>query len=261
MRKTYFVAAVAAACFITQPVLAQDAQAQHARTITYLPTHSDAIAPGNASLPGYLPEQPIGSGNWFIDGSIGRTGSADGGFGANFGNDFNVTKSQRGRKTGYGLFGGYRWKLGQNLALGLEAGYADLGNFKLQNTFNGDKVDQTSSTQALHGWLLGANGRINLTTGWYLSARGGYFHANDYNHVYGAAADQDLGVVTTAKAGRASWYAGVGTGWDINEHWGVGVSYDYYHANAGKVRLGDGSETATLKRSTSILSLTGEYRF
>ena len=236
MRKTFFAAAIAAAGFAALPALAQDA-------------------------PGYLPNQPIGSGNWFIDGSIGRTGSANGGFGSNLGNDFNFSKSQRGRKTGYGLFGGYRWKLGQNLALGLEAGYADLGNFKLQNTFNGDKVDQTSTTQALHGWLLGANGRINLTTGWYLSGRGGYFHANNYNHVYSAEVDQNLGTVTTAKAGRGSWYAGVGTGWDINEHWGIGVSYDYYHANAGKVRLVDGSETATLKRSSSIVSLTGEYRF
>jgi len=237
MRKTFFAAAMAAAGFAALPALAQDAS-------------------------GYLPTQTIGSGNWFIDAGVGRTGSGtNGGFGSNLSNDFNLGKSQRGRKTGYNVFGGYRWKLGPNLALGLEAGYADLGNFKLQNTFNGDKIDQTSTTQALHGWLLGANGRINLATSWYLSARGGYFHPNDYDRVYSSAVDQNLGVVTTAKAGRDSWYAGVGTGWDIDEHWGVGLSYDYYHANAGKVRLGTGGETATLKRSTSILSLTGEYRF
>jgi outer membrane immunogenic protein len=237
MRKTLIATAVAVAALVAVPAFAQDAS-------------------------GYLPTYTIGSGTWFIDASIGRTGSATGGgFGSNLGNDFNFSKNERGRKTGYGLSGGYRWKLGPNLALGLEAGYADLGNFKLQNTFNGDKIDQTSSTQALHGWLLGANGRINLTTSWYLSARGGYFHANNYDHVYSAEMDQNLGTVTTAKAGRGSWYAGVGTGWDIDEHWGVGLSYDYYHANAGKVRLASGEETATLKRSTSIVSLTGEYRF
>ena len=235
MRKILLSAAVAAAGLSALPALAQDSS-------------------------GYLPTQTIGAGNWFVDAGVGRTGSAtDGGFGSNLGNDFNFGKSQRGRKTGYSLLGGYRWKLGPNLALGLEAGYADLGNFKLQNTFNGDKIDQTTTTQALHGWLLGANGRINLATQWYLSARGGFFHANNYGHIYDDVG-QNLGEFTTAKAGRDGWYAGVGTGWDIDEHWGVGLSYDYYHANAGRVRLTD-QDIATLKRSTSILSLTGEYRF
>jgi OOP family OmpA-OmpF porin/outer membrane immunogenic protein len=235
MRKILLSAAVAAAGLIALPAFAQDSS-------------------------GYLPTQTIGSGSWFLDAGIGRTGSStSGGFGSNIGNDFNFGKSQRGRKTGYNLFGGYRWKLGPNLALGLEAGYADLGNFKLQNTFNGDKIDQTSTTQALRGWLVGTNGRINLATQWYLSARGGFFHANGSDHIYDNV-DQNLGEFTTAKAGRNGWYAGVGTGWDIDEHWGVGLSYDYYHANAGRVRLAD-QEIATLKRSTSILSLTGEYRF
>jgi OOP family OmpA-OmpF porin/outer membrane immunogenic protein len=245
MRKTFFAAAIAATSLVTLPALAQDSSG-------YLPTYSES---------GYLPTQSIGSGNWFIDAGIGRTGSSSsGGFGSNIGNDFNFGKSQRGRKTGYSLFGGYRWKLGPNLALGLEAGYADLGNFKLQNTFNGDKIDQTSTTQALRGRLVGANGRINLATQWYLSARGGFFHANGSNHIYDKV-DQNLGEFTTAKAGRNGWYAGVGTGWDIDQHWGVGLSYDYYHANAGRVRLGADQDIATLKRSTSMLSLTGEYRF
>jgi OOP family OmpA-OmpF porin/outer membrane immunogenic protein len=239
MSKTLIAAAFAAAGLVALPAAAQDMQ----------------------SLPGYLPDQSVGSGNWFIDASVGRTGNGSGGFGSNLTSDFNFGKSQRGRKTGYGLLGGYRWKVGQNLGLGLEAGYVDLGNFKLQNTFSDEKVDQSSTSQALHGWLVGVNGRINLTTGWYLSGRGGYFHANDYNHVYNTAVGEDLGTVTTTKAGRGSWYAGVGTGWDIDQHWGVGLSYDYYHANAGKVRVATGEETNTLKRSTSILSLTGEYRF
>jgi OOP family OmpA-OmpF porin/outer membrane immunogenic protein len=42
----------------------------------------------------------------------------------------------------------------------------------------------------------------------------------------------------------------------------VGVQYDYYHANAGKIRNDDTGEVRSdLKRSTGIVSLTGEYRF
>lgn len=242
MSKTLFAVAFAAASLVALPAFAQDTAAPQ----------------GN-----YLPSQPVGSGNWFIDGSVGRTDNGDtGGFGGDFGSDFGYQHSQRGRMTGYGLVGGYRWKVGPDLALGLEAGYTDLGNFKVQNAFHAHDVDQTDATNALHGWLVGVNGRINLSPQWYLSARGGYFHANDYDHSYAYGAAEDFGSFTTTRPGHDSWYAGVGTGWDISEHWGIGVSYDYYHASAGKIiNTVTGEQTADLKRTTGIVSITGEYRF
>lgn len=251
MYKALLVAATAAAPLITVSAFAQDNPNASGNTDT-----ANAGTQGN-----YQPEQPVGSGNWFIDANVGRTnGGNDRHFGSLSGFDF--AHGQRGRRTGYGLEGGYRWKAGPDLGLGVEAGYADLGNFRVSNLFNSQPVNQTSRVNALHGWLVGVNGRLSLVQGWYLSAHGGYFHANDYNHVYPYGTGGNLGTLTSARAGHDSWYAGVGTGWDINEHFGIGVQYDYFHAKAG--RIADpltGAVAADLKRSTGIASIKGEYRF
>jgi outer membrane immunogenic protein len=40
-------------------------------------------------------------------------------------------------------------------------------------------------------------------------------------------------------------------GWDVSEHFGLGLTYDYFHANAGKVMDNTTGETSVgLKRST-----------
>ncbi|HEX7815474.1 porin family protein [Dyella sp.] len=252
MNKKLLAVAFAAAGLSAAPaVFAQQANSNTGYAPTYTGPDQDHFQPG----------QPVGSGNWFIDANVGRTGGGNGGFGQNL-DSFNFTKGERGRRTGYGLTGGYRWKVGQDFGLGLEAGYVDLGNFRVKNVFNSQPVNQSSTTNALRGWLVGVNGRMNLVDGWYLSARGGYFHANNYDHRYTADESAALGVTTGGRAGRGSWYAGLGTGWDINQHWGVGVSYDYFHANAGKlIDTATGATESDLKRSTGIVSLSGEYRF
>jgi OOP family OmpA-OmpF porin/outer membrane immunogenic protein len=245
MKKSLLALAFTSASVIGAPVLAQD-------------TASTAQAGGN-----YLPSQPVGSGNWFIGANVGRTNGSDtGGFGSGNGSGFNFLKGEKGRRTGYGLLGGYRWKVGQDLGLGLEAGYTDLGNYRVKNVFNDNDVNQRSTTNALRGWLLGVNGRINLVPQWYISAHGGYFHANDNNNNYNNSLGQDLGLTSGGHSGRGSWYAGIGTGWDINENVSLGVNYDYFHANAGKIKnTTTGEVSQGLKRSTGIVSLSGEYRF
>ncbi|MBA2077407.1 MAG: hypothetical protein BGP10_05965 [Rhodanobacter sp. 68-29] len=244
MKKSLLVLTFASIGLVAAPVFAQD---------------NTAPAQGSGN---YQSSQPIGSGNWFIGANVGRTNGSDtGGFGSN-GSGFNFLKGEKGRRTGYGVLGGYRWKVGNDLGLGLEAGYADLGNFRVKNVFNSQDVNQTSSTNALRGWLLGANGRINLTQQWYLSAHGGYFRSNDNDHSFNNSIGQDLGLTSGGRSDRSSWYAGLGTGWDINEHVGVGVQYDYFHANAGKIKDTTTGEVSTgLKRSTGIVSIAGEYRF
>ncbi|GAB2585811.1 porin family protein [Dyella jejuensis] len=240
MYKTCLAATIAAATLIAFSVSAQDT---------------------SAAQGAYQPDQPVGSGNWFLDANVGRTnGNGDQHFG-NFSN-FDFAQGQRDRRTGYGLTGGYRWKVGPDVGLGVEAGYADLGNFRVRNIFNSQPVNQSSSVNALRGWIVGLNGRINLLPGWYLSAHGGYFHPNNYDHAYPYEMGGNLGTLTTGRAGQDSWYAGAGTGWDISEHFGIGLQYDYFHANAGKViDPATGVATADLKRSTGIVSLMGEYRF
>lgn len=245
MKKSLLALAFTSASVIGAPVLAQD-------------TTSTAQAGGN-----YLPSQPVGSGNWFIGANVGRTNGSDtGGFGSGNGSGFNFLKGEKGRRTGYGVLGGYRWKVGQDLGLGLEAGYTDLGNYRIKNVFNDNDVNQRSTSNALRGWLVGVNGRINLVPQWYISAHGGYFHANDNNNNYNNSLGQDLGLTSGGRSGRGSWYAGVGTGWDITEQVSLGVNYDYFHANAGKIKsTTTGEVTQGLKRSTGIVSLSGEYRF
>ncbi|HEV7777675.1 MAG TPA: porin family protein [Luteibacter sp.] len=235
--------AIVAASVVAAPAFAQDS--------------TSAPASGN-----YQPSQAVGSGNWFIGASVGRTdGNNDGGFGSHTGN-FNFLKGEQDRRTGYGLLGGYRWKVGNDLGLGVEGGYTDLGNYRVKNIFNSGDVNQRTSTNALRGWLVGVNGKLNLVPQWYLTAHGGFFRANDNGTNYNNSVGQSLGLSSGGRPGRGSWYAGVGTGWDINEHVGVGVGYDYFHANAGKVRDDSTGEISPdFKRSTGIVSLNGEYRF
>lgn len=243
MKKSLLALALSTTALVALPAFAQDGAA--------------APAGGN-----YLPSQPVGSGNWFIDANVGRTnGNGNSGFGSN-GGSFNFLHGEKGRRTGYGLTGGYRWKVGQDLGLGVELGYTDLGNFRVKNVFNSQDVNQRTTTNALRGWLVGVNGRINLMPQWYLGARGGYFHGNDNHNNYNNSLGQDLGLSSGGNSGRGGWYAGIGTGWDINEHFGVGVHYDYFKVSTGKIKDdATGVETSDLKRSTGIVSLTGEYRF
>lgn len=193
MPKTLPATMIAATSLITFSAFAQDNTS----------TSTDTSVQGK-----YQPEQAVGSGNGFIDANVGRTNGLDNQhFGSLSGLDF--AHGQRGRRTGYGLGGGYRWKAGPDLGLGVEAGYADLGDFRVSNLFHSQPVNQTSSVNALHGWLLGVNGRLSLVQGWYLSAHGGYFHANDYNHIYPYNAGSNPGTLTAMRAATAGMQASV----------------------------------------------------
>jgi outer membrane immunogenic protein len=243
MKKTFIAIAIASAAALSLPALAQD---------TSTPT---AASGGNDQS-----SQALGSGNWFIDINAGRTNgySQNSGFGSGFGNDSgNLVKNEKGRRTGYSVLGGYRWKAGSDLGLGLEAGYSDLGNYKLSNLGKSGPVDQRTSQNALRGWMVGANGRINVLPQWYVSAHGGYFHANNNNGAYNNSISQDL----FHGGNRGGYYAGLGTGWDINEHFGVGVQYDYFHASAGNVHDVPSNSNFAVRRSTGIVSVNAEYRF
>lgn len=265
MKKSLLALALVSLGAITLPVLAQDTPAPATDSTnqsapadnTMAATESTRSSGGN-----YQASQPVGSGNWFIDANAGRTnGNSSGGFGSNA-SAFNFFKGDRSRRTGYGLLGGYRWKVGPDLGLGVEAGYTDLGNFRVRNVFNSQPVDQKDTVNALRGWLVGVNGRINLAPQWYLSAHGGYFRANDDHGRYYNSLGQQLGFDSGRRPDRGSWYAGVGTGWDVSEHFGVGVQYDYFHANAGRITDPvSGTRMAGLKRSTGMVSISGEYRF
>lgn len=219
MNKTLLACALAAASLCALPSFAQDTSTTAAPTAT----STAPVAGGN-----YQPDQAIGSGNWFINGSVGQSHINKGPY-----NDHPTT---------YALTGGYRWKVGQDMGLGVDIGYNDLGNYKLKNAFNSNPVNLTSRRQALRGWTAGVNGKVNVYRGLYISGRTG---------VYGWKGDgysnQDI---NRHHLDKVDYYAGAGVGYDFSDHFGLGLSYDYYHAGKDGVRL-----------STDTASLTAEYRF
>lgn len=215
MNKTLLALALASTSLLALPAFAQDASPA--------PTTSTADASGN-----YQPGQAIGSGNWFIDGSVGQSHINKGPY-----ND---------HPTAYDLNGGYRWKVGPDVGLGLEVGYNDLGNFKLKNAFNSNSVNLTSQRQALRGWTAGVNGHINVWRGLYVSGRAGIYGWKGDGY-----SDQNI---NRHDLNKVDYYGGAGLGYDFNNHFGLGLSYDYYHASKDRVHL-----------STDTASLTAEYRF
>ena len=210
MKKTLLALAFVAAASAALPALAQDA-----------PTST--ATGGN-----YQPDQAIGSGNWLIDASVGQAHINKGPYNSH--------------PTTYSLSGGYRWKVGQDVGLGVDVGYNDLGNFRLKNAFNSNPVNLTTQRQALRGWTAGANGRINVWQGLYVSGRAGIYgwKGDGYNN-------QDI---NRHHLDKVDYYAGAGVGYDFNQHFGIGLSYDYYHANKNSIDL-----------STDTASVTAEYRF
>lgn len=217
MKKTLLAVALASTALATLPAFAQDS--------TALAASDTRAAPAGGN---YLPNDAIGSGHWFIDGRVGQA---------------HVNQAPYGdHPTTYALNGGYRWKVGPDLGLGVELGYNDLGNFKAKNVFNDNHVDLTDQRNALRGWTAGVNGKINVWQGLYISGRAGLYAWKGHGY-----ANHDI---NRHNLDAVDYYAGAGLGYDFNPHFSLGVAYDYFHAGKEHVRL-----------SSDTASLTAEYRF
>ncbi|MCW8808637.1 MAG: porin family protein [Rhodanobacter sp.] len=184
---------------------------------------------GLLAVPAVLAQNaPTDSAGWFVNANVGRTAINQGPY--------------DGHDTGYALNGGYRWSLAPNFALGAELGYNDLGNIHTKNIFNSQPVVNPTKSQ-LHGWTVGANGRFDLSSNWYLSGRAGLYSwtghglSNDSNPI-------------RQGINNNSWYAGAGVGYNISDNLSVGLNYDYYDARKHNVNL-----------STDMISASAEYRF
>jgi OOP family OmpA-OmpF porin/outer membrane immunogenic protein len=217
MKKSLLALAFVSAGFCALPAFAQD----DAGTTASQPASAGAM--GN-----YQPDQPIGSGNWFLDGSVGQAHLYQGPY--------------EDHPTTYAINGGYRWKVGPDLGLGVEVGYNDLGNFKVKNAFNSDDVNLTSRRNALRGWTAGVNGRIDVWKGLYVSGRTGIYGWKGHGY-----SNQDI---NRHDLDKVDYYAGAGVGYDFTSHFGLGLAYDFYHAKKDGIPL-----------SSDTASLTAEYRF
>ncbi|TCV95790.1 OOP family OmpA-OmpF porin/outer membrane immunogenic protein [Luteibacter rhizovicinus] len=187
-------------------------------------------AAGLAAIPSAFAQSANGNGGWFVNGNVGRTSIDKGPY--------------DGHDTGYGINGGYRWTVTPSVALGVEAGYNDLGNINAKNIFNGDRVVDRGKSQ-LHGWTAGVNGHFNIDPKWYISARGGIYDWKGH----GMESGSDNNIVRRG-IDKTSWYAGAGVGYDFTNNVSLGINYDYYNAKKNNVDL-----------STDMVSVSAEYRF
>lgn len=186
------------------------------------------ITAGLASVPALAQDAPSANSGWFVNGNAGQAYVNQGPY--------------DGHDSAYAIHGGYRWSVAPNAALGVEAGYNDLGNIRLSNTFTTSPVVANPSSK-LHGWTLGVNGHINITPNWYVSARAGIYQwkgqglSNDTNPLY-------------RSLGKTDFYGGAGFGYDFSNHVSVGLDYDHYQARKNNVNL-----------TTNMVSVSAEYRF
>lgn len=167
---------------------------------------------------------------WFVDGSAGT---------AHYKATVNGLGSGTDNNTAFMLNGGWR---SQGL-IGFEAGYTNLGSVSANDGY-GDRAKVKGD-----GWTFGLNGHFNFNDHWYMSARTGGFLWK----LKGTATINDaLGSETYRDSKQGlGWYAGLGTGVDISQHWSVGANFDYYKMrNRGYYEIG-----------TRIFSVSAEYRF
>jgi hypothetical protein len=160
---------------------------------------------------------------WFVNGGAGRA-------------NYNATVDGYGAGSDHGsaeiVNAGYRTQF-----IGFEAGYTNLGSVSAHDATDSAKLSGD-------GWTVGLNGHFNPTEQWYISARGGAF-------VWKMHATANIGGQAYTGSERSlDWYAGVGTGYDINRHWSIGANFDYYKMAKHELDIG-----------TRVFTVSAEYRF
>lgn len=160
----------------------------------------------------------------YVDGAVGQASVDDEGIDDN--------------DTAFRLGVGYRFL--ENF--GAEIGYLDLGEVSEEVAIGG----ATASVEA-DGFYAGVSGRIPLyetNTGFFLSARAGLYF-------WDATGRLRQGTTTVRLDDSDNdFYVGVGAGYDFNEQFGLGLTYDRY-------QLGDGDSDLNY----GVISLAGEVRF
>lgn len=183
---------------------------------------------------------------WYLDGDLGVSRAND----RSVYNDTNYTGA---------LTGGYRWAVSPDMSIGAELGYVYLGKLdaregaKFAYWANGGQGQTRSNTR---GATLGAAMRVNLNPAWYLNFRAGAFDARS-----SGLSDDSLMPVRRNFNNNLGYYAGVGTGWDINQNWSVGVNYNYYQVSRDPSTINGQRVGTRYNLDTNTLTASAEYRF
>lgn len=173
------------------------------------------------------------------------------------GSDINLDDSD----TAFNVHFGYVWHWGIDFAI--EGGYADLGkvtaNWKDVYTNiiakGKDAYDTYHETAESHAVFAGVKVKYHFAQNWFVSGRGGITQTKYEDHMldtYQEAGDQSSTTSNYLNSDETNtgWYAGVGIGYDLSRHFGLGLAYDYYHG-----------EFAAVDANIGTVTLNAEYRF
>ena len=188
-------------------------------------------------------------GHFYLNGAMGKSKNDADGYKAPKG-----AKSQGSTSgTTSRLMAGYRWNVLPNLAIGPEAGYANLG--RLSPSMRVQKVPSApDSKRSVDAAMIGANAKWNITGHLYAMGRIGWA-ATD-----GLSFPKQLGPIEPGKKQKLGGgstlgsYWGVGLGYDINRNWGVGIGYDTYEFSRSR-------KGVTKRLDIAATTATVEYRF
>lgn len=180
--------------------------------------------------------------------------------------DYDLSHSNFDDKNDHAIGGvaGYRWVVDRPFSIGVEAGYVDLGSMTATNTIASSYYDYDFSDTFKYKFksravLIGANGKWDLPNGFTITARAGLAHSRTSYSVNSHFEDNTGDVEDTKVYDHQSTdnaiYAGLGFGYDFNEHFGITVTYDHYALKADDL-TGD-------KRTVNVGVFGGalEYRF
>lgn len=169
-------------------------------------------------------------GAFFINTNVGQSNFHDKG-------DFSSNTS-----TGATLRAGYYWQ-SEVWDFGVEGGYASMGKAKGSIVVPGYPTFHYAAK--VDGPLAGATVKYKFQNKMFVSVRAGYF---------GSRIDlsgDGVGSQTKSEAGN---YIGAGVGYNLTEHFSLGVNWDEYHSRASFYGI-------TTKFGISVVSGFAEYRF
>lgn len=158
------------------------------------------------------------------------------------------------------IYGGYRWALNPKFALGLEAGYTDLGGRKERygNDYGWPYYGtETRTDQSGKALTLGLNARWDITEKFYVEAHGGYarYRYRDQGRDYLYTPFNTYASKWRSTLYSTGYYAGLGVGYNITPRASVLVTYDRFNP-----KYWDGI-TSTTRMNMDIWGAALELRF
>lgn len=146
------------------------------------------------------------------------------------------------------VFGGVRFGWRWTDYVGPEIGYVSLGKPKT----NFDGINLSIKPQGL---TLGVNGKYNFYGNWFVTGRVGYLHSR--TKIAGNYVDQFGNPQSLRQTNNDdSWYAGLGVGYNLTDHFSLAAHYDNYRLKFGGSDYNDQTTT-----NVGTFSLSVEYRF